>query len=492
MFWPVSDSQSGTLFDKVWVVSLVASRERREHIRDHLPAVGIRHFEFFDATPADDASVAAAKPHVLQYPPCFRCGGLDCGRPDCNNFLTPQQVACVLTYRRLWRAVAEGPHERVLVVEDDVHFHHWTPRVLAWLEQQIAARLIPFSAAQTCLLRLGWALGPDHDADRTVEARVELRMANPCHAITRDFANALVSRAGPIDHTADVYQHRAAPRLGESLTIFPPIASELSFRGQIASTIHPKQAHVDFLRAAGREEEADAAAARLRRHVKKKSFRSLLISGHPRSGTGYAAALCRQLGVDVGHERAGSEGISSWMFAVDSDASPYALDEIASTRLALAWRWLVVPVRQLTDAAPSTIRENQYAPPSYAYRRQHVLKNLGVDLDLATSPLDKAVWSLTSWTRILMLQGPDLVFRIEDQSELLRSFLIDKGLAPPEAISVVLDTSPINANKKYKGVTYPKPESSASDWADLSEKTWAEINWYCETFGYAAPRRVPE
>jgi|13_taG_2_1085334.scaffolds.fasta_scaffold16921_3 hypothetical protein len=45
----------------------------------------------------------------------------------------------------------------------------------------------------------------------------------------------------------------------------------------------------------------------------------LLITGHQRSGTGYMAALCRSMGLDVGHERHGEDGISSFQYAVDTD-----------------------------------------------------------------------------------------------------------------------------------------------------------------------------
>lgn len=476
------------LFDKVWVVSLPASQDRRAHIGEHLPAFGISDFEFFDATPADDDSVAEAMPGVPQYPPCFRCGGIDCGKPNCNNYMTPPQVACVLTYRRLWRTIAEGPHERMLVLEDDVLLHPWTPRVIDWLGEEVAAGRLPFAAGKTCLLRLGWELGRFHKANVPMEAQEVSRLANPCHAVTRDFARALVTRAGAITHTADVYQHEQAPRPGEAFTIYPPIASDLSWtEGRFASTIHPKGVHVDYLRAQGREAEAAAAAALVEKHIRKKTYRPILISGHPRTGTGYAAALCRQLGADVGHEKLGAAGISSWMFAVDADANPYALDRAAQTRRALAWKWLVMPVRGLEEAAPSTVRETQYAPPSHAFRREHILRETGLDLDARVSPLDQAVWSITSWSRILMKQKPDLVFRIEDQHETLRAFLIANGLAGADAASVALDTSPVNANKKYKGVRYPKPEAPPEEWRALPADTRAEIDWYCATFGYALP-----
>ena len=44
----------------------------------------------------------------------------------------------------------------------------------------------------------------------------------------------------------------------------------------------------------------------------------LLITGHQRSGTGYMAALCQSMGLDVGHERVRPDGCSSFQFAVDT------------------------------------------------------------------------------------------------------------------------------------------------------------------------------
>lgn len=44
----------------------------------------------------------------------------------------------------------------------------------------------------------------------------------------------------------------------------------------------------------------------------------ILITGHQRSGTGYMAALCRAMGLDVGHERPGKDGISSFQYAVQT------------------------------------------------------------------------------------------------------------------------------------------------------------------------------
>lgn len=482
----------GRLFDKVWVLSLPDAHERRAHVAQHLPAHGLEQFEFFDATPADapEVSQAMASGEVMQFPPCFRCGALDCGKIDCNNFLIPAQVACFLSYRRLWRAIAGGVAERVLVLEDDVFLHGHAVSVLQWLSVQIQAGTVPFQPGRSCLLRLGWAHCADHVATDPDQFRVDssLRMSNPCHALTRAYAHALLARDQGISHTADVYQHKLAPQPGEAFTVFPPLASELSWTdGRFASTIHPKPVHVQHLQARGDVEAAEREALRLRQHTKKKHFRPLLISGHPRGGTGYTAALCRQLGLDVGHEKLGRDGISSWMFAVEAEANPYALDEVARSRRALAWQHLVMVVRDPATAAPSVMRDSQHAPPSYTFRREQILRHLGVDLDALPNPLERALWSLTSWARILLAQQPALVMRLEDGHEALRHFLIRQRLLMPDFERASLSTQPVNADKRYKGVVHPKPVLAPADWHGLQPVTREELQWYCQTFGYPLP-----
>ncbi len=482
------------LFDQVWVLSLPACTERRQYIREHLPSVGLHDFEFFDATTADDPAVAQAyaSGQVKTYPGCFRCGGLDCGNADCNNVLIPPQVATFTSYLRLWRRIAEGRAARVLVLEDDVRFHPQFARVLQSLAQQAAAGTLPFAAGRPALLRLGWALDAEHEDGGACRLSTEVRMANPAHAITREYAAAMLARFTGFVHTADEYQHRLAARPGEAWTVLPPIASELSWsHGVFASTIHPKAVRTQHLRAVGDL----AAAARheqvLAQHVKKKHFRSLLVVGHPRCGTGYAASVCGQLGLDVGHERLGADGISSWMFAVDAEDNPYAADPVARTRRALAWKHLVMPVRDLASAAASVIRETEHAPPSYAFRREHILRHTGLDLDRLATPLERAVRSVTAWARIVLAQRPDCWFRIEEPPEPLRRFLIDAGLVAPERRSVPLDMSPVNADKAYRGVRYAKPDVEAAEWRALPAETRAEVAWYCGTFGYADPCAAP-
>lgn len=58
----------------------------------------------------------------------------------------------------------------------------------------------------------------------------------------------------------------------------------------------------------------------------KTEHKPYLITGHPRSGTGYMAAMAQACGLDIGHERMGEDGIASWMFAARSWMVPFSQD----------------------------------------------------------------------------------------------------------------------------------------------------------------------
>ena len=51
--------------------------------------------------------------------------------------------------------------------------------------------------------------------------------------------------------------------------------------------------------------------------------RRVLVTGCPRSGTRYTTLVLRRLGLDVGHERIGRDGVSSWALAVDAEQTPW-------------------------------------------------------------------------------------------------------------------------------------------------------------------------
>ncbi len=457
---------------------------------DHLSSIGIADFQFFDAFGPSHPSVAKYRADglVATFPPCFRCGKTSCGKSDCNNVLIDPQVATFATYLALWQRIAATP-QRALIVEDDVVFHrHWR-RVLRRLARRVHSGGLAFRPDTSRMIRMGWALGEDHRRFARFQVSDTVKMSNPCHAMTSTFAANLLQRFRRVDTTADIYLHRDAPIAGEAVTVLPPIASELSWStGQFASLIHPKDIHADFLEGTGDATTARAHRDTVQAHVKHMEFRKILVVGHPRCGTGFAARLLNQMGLDIGHEKDGRDGISSWMFAVDAPQYPFAADPIARSRKALAWEICLQPVRDIATAVPSIMRDNLYSEPSCAFRRDQIKAALGVDLDAAQSNFERAVLSLVSWSRIIAEMQPDLWFRIEDGDQVLADFLVARGVVAPDKTR---DSGggALTADTPRQGVKQPKDTISAADWASLPAETWRQVEWYCTTFGYALPPR---
>lgn len=219
---------------------------------------------------------------------------------------------------------------------------------------------------------------------------------------------------------------------------------------------------------------------------KKRLQRPIVITGHPRCGTTSAASLCQRLSLDVGDEYVGAHGISSWMMAVDDRHNPYAGDELGRSRRNLAWDWLFLVVRDIKSAVPSVIVENEHAADSYAFRRKHIRKQLGIDLDDAPDALGKAILSLSCWSRIVLAQSPHFVFRIEDQQNEFRDFLVAHGVAPSAAATLDVNEN-VNARKPYAGVTYEKPHIAFDVWGRLGSDLKDHVTWYSQQFGYRDP-----
>ncbi|MGB3516787.1 MAG: glycosyltransferase family 25 protein [Elainellaceae cyanobacterium] len=476
-------------FDDIVCLSLPASLDRREHIRQHFEAIGIQRYRFFDAI-ASDAPIVEDyywQERVKRYPDCFRCHKLECGKDDCNNVLLPSQVATWLSHQAVWELIRDQGWKNALIVEDDILFNDHAPLVL----QQLVATdefTQHFQSDRPCLLRLGWRLRDDHQYHGTVELSTTLiRMSNPCYAINRAMAIALIDQVKKVDTTVDVYVHRQVAPQYHNYTVVPPFAHEHSAStGAMASLIHPKQQHVDYLV----QQQADEATIRaakqsMEQHVKHAIIRDVLCVGHPRCGSGYMSQLLSAFGLEVGHERMEAQGISSWMFAVDDARYPYGKDKYARSRRYTHFRQIIHHVRSPLDAIPSLLVENQYSETSFAFRQKHIQRYFG--LDLATlSPMDAAVATFIYWSRIIELMKPDLTIRIEDDQRKLFRFLKRKKLVDEarKFTEIEAPSKTINTRKPYKGKIIEKPVLSPEDWHSISDFLKSELRFFCKKHNY--------
>jgi len=479
-------------FDRIYCVSLPRCTERREHAARELASVGLGDFRFFDATDHDGPLVAEYRERglVANFPPCFRCGQRVCDCP--NNVLIDSQVATFITFKRLWEEIAQQNVGTALVVEDDIKFTEYAPQLLkdALTAENLSA--IGFRPDAEALLGLGWKRTEEHAwSGKFLFLANAIKMSNCAFALTNGMARKLQQSFTQIALTADTHIHRKIGPTVNTHILLPPLGYDLSqSTGAFDSLIRPKQLRAEYLRKAEPHDEAAIAEAEQRASTQFIRIEPLdvLCVGHPRCGSTYMAHLLNAFGLDVGHERLGKHGITSWMFAVEDDPYPFARDRGAERRRDKHFASVIHHVRNPADAIPSIMVENRHSPISYQFRRRHILKQLGLDLDSYTNELERAAMAFLAWNRIIEHLKPQLVVRVENCEEEVRQLLVSQGLIPSSFRPARLPSKNLNSGKPYKGQVIAKPSVSVSDWRRISTQVQAELRNFCGRHGYPEPQ----
>ena len=234
------------IFDSVYCISLKRSVERREHMVGQFQSLGVE-FAFIDAYDWDSPEVASlmSSGQVAAYPPCFRCKQMEC---DCQNkSLFQPQIGNWLSHKAAWQRISAGGDQLSLICEDDIVFldsHRSTLELVAG-NQDVTAAL---KSGEPLLIRLGWALCEDHAYDGVPYLDSELKMSNPCYAISASMASLLTTSLTRIETTSDHFIHEIIGQSVTNFTAYPPLAHDLSWStGGFCSEIRPKQGHIDYL-----------------------------------------------------------------------------------------------------------------------------------------------------------------------------------------------------------------------------------------------------
>jgi hypothetical protein len=140
----------------------------------------------------------------------------------------------------------------------------------------------------------------------------------------------------------------------------------------------------------------------------RRKNQKLLIIGHPRCASGFISHYLKTCGLDVGHEGVGADGTCSWVLAPNDLNPPWSQSPITVPTADI----LLGYVRDPFDAIPSIELENMVAN-SYSYRRFHILKNFGIDLDRYENSIDRAAASYIYWNDMLERRSPLKILRIE-------------------------------------------------------------------------------
>ena len=226
---------------KTFVVTLAEDSARRAHIREHLPAVGLKNFEFVDAVHHRSESVRRLyeQGKVAEYPGCFRCGQAECA--CVNNIIIPQQVANWLSFIRIWEQCSVHPEAFFLICEDDVSFNDGAGRVLSSFLETFEPK-----SGNTLVRMAASGKNPNTLVDDVVlQLSNRVVMSNAAYILNGRMAQLLLRAFDRIETTSDIWLHRDIASRSDvyAVTIEPLLATDLSFNREFArfeSRIHPK------------------------------------------------------------------------------------------------------------------------------------------------------------------------------------------------------------------------------------------------------------
>ncbi len=489
-FYPRKKNDFSLIFSHIYVINLKRCIDRRSHTIKEFARVGIKHYEFIEAVDKDDPQVLQwlHSGHVTQFPPCFRCGKNRC---HCfNNFLIPQQIANWCSFIKVWKDMVNNKYDFCLICEDDLKFTYHFNESIANLFSPESLKKYNIDKNRPLLIRLAKAFEKKTHSKKIWQRHhftQEKTMSNPCFAINTAMAETLLKNIHIINHTSDIYLHKHIieqyPDI-QHFTIKPIPAYELSSsQGKIKfySEIRPK----------GIDTQDKIQKKKV---IVRKEYKEVLCLSHPRCGSSYASFLLAKLGLDVGHEKMGINGISSWMLAVEDTDYPWGDVGNEKKSGGINRYYFANTIHVLRDpfaAIPSIILENQHSRnnDSYLFRRKHLIKLLDIDLpDISEerNQVDLAARTYLAWNKLICNRKPNLVFRIEHDHEKLVQFLLEKNLINdiPHDFNLSCHTI-INVNKKYVGVTYEKPKIGKNEIIEkLHPETLSQLHDFLHQYGY--------
>jgi hypothetical protein len=448
-------------FDQAYCLTLEGDVERQRNASNELCAIGLRGFRFVEGFKANSEEVRAAYAagRVHEQQTCFRCARSSCGSDDCNNIIIPAQVGCFLGFMKIFEMAVASGLDRFVVTEDDIRFHPWAGDIAdVALTKRRLTKLGLFSE-EPCIIGMGRRIVVPTGAPRPSSSRFleEKTPQNHCFAFNRAFADLALRRFDKISHTADVFIHMQLASSARHYSLESPLAHELSFdSGEFPSRIHPKE--IAVARIAEPVARAEARAAVLN-HLKHAKAIPLAVIGAPRGGTAYMSHALGSFGLDVGHERLGSDGISSWMHAISDTDLPFGEDLYARNSRFVWPEKVVAVVRISPDAVFSTMVENAKNPQSYAFRRKWIKAVFDVDLNRFPTDFERALAAYVFWLRLVERKNPVAWITLERASAELPNLFSTGLLSARQASDAGTLATVINSRKPYFGHSYDPPKA---------------------------------
>jgi hypothetical protein len=180
----------------------------------------------------------------------------------------------------------------------------------------------------------------------------------------------------------------------------------------------------------------------------------VLVTGCGRSGTRYLSFVLRRLGLDVGHERVGRDGVISWALAVVDDEPPWGPSG-RDLSFDIVLHQVREPLRVMNSAAT-------FKDESWRFIARHVPCP-------ATAPLPLRAAAYWYHWNVAAERNASLTYRIEDLPRALPEIcrLLDVAYDP-----AVLQRVPENVNTRSAGRLFHFAEEG-SERLRLEMPAWA-------------------
>jgi len=222
-----------TIFQKVYVMNLKDSLDRKKHIENEFQRVGIKKYDFFEATPYDSKEVVDMIESNLtkKFPTCYRCNQLRCG---CHtNFLTLFQIANWCSFLNIFKDILKNDYEFVLICEDDIVFTFQAEQIINELLSPHSFQKYRINMKKPLLIRLGAGYNDyNHNSIEPPRFIKDFTLGNPCFAINKYMAALYLYYLKTIYHSSDDYFHVKIPKYIRGVqyfTMFPFPIYELSY-----------------------------------------------------------------------------------------------------------------------------------------------------------------------------------------------------------------------------------------------------------------------
>lgn len=267
-----------SLIEKIFVINLEHSVERKQHIIDEFKRNGIINYDFFKAISKDSEEVnnILESDFIKKFPPCFRCNKNMC---KCkNNFLTPPQVGNWCSFINIMKNLIQHNYNGLIMIcEDDIQFtNNKCDRTECNLKKHtdisnnggthccakcksngdhgpLCQNLKSYSGIdllnslinlttfneyeitmnKPILIRLGAFYGKHHLYNKKPCLTQHIIMSNPCFIINTLFAKSFISHLKQINTTSDIFIHSQLPEIDKSIQHFtanPLPVYDLSYR----------------------------------------------------------------------------------------------------------------------------------------------------------------------------------------------------------------------------------------------------------------------